>query len=135
MGEAILGRSCEHYTKPPPSIARGVAGEAHSSPPAWPQVFALFADRWSHADSLVKQDMKERVSHLKDELLTYSGDAGKIEEILADRGVSLFRRYADGSAVVELLNQLKSSPRLALQVIFFLYVICYVSTYNSILIN
>ncbi|PHT47329.1 Pentatricopeptide repeat-containing protein [Capsicum baccatum] len=115
MGEAILGRSCEHYTKPPPSIARGVAGEAHSSPPAWPQVFALFADRWSHADSLVKQDMKERVSHLKDELLTYSGDAGKIEEILADRGVSLFRRYADGSAVVELLNQLKSSPRLALQ--------------------
>ncbi|KAK4365179.1 hypothetical protein RND71_016537 [Anisodus tanguticus] len=124
--EAILRKSCEDYRKLSLcyTIARGsantlwvrgLAGGAPSLQPAWPQVFSLFADRWSHADSLVKQDMKERVSHLRDELLAYSGDAEKFEKILADRGVSLFRRYADGSVVVELLQQLKSTPGLALQ--------------------
>ncbi|KAJ8543487.1 hypothetical protein K7X08_006010 [Anisodus acutangulus] len=65
--------------------------------------------------SMMKRDMRERVSHLKDELLAYSDAAEKLEKMLADRGVLLFRRYADGSAVVELLRQLKSSPGLALQ--------------------
>ncbi|XP_016454426.2 pentatricopeptide repeat-containing protein At2g30780 [Nicotiana tabacum] len=124
--EAILQRFSENYRKHSwcYTIARasantlwvrGLAGGAASSQPAWSQVFALFADRWSHADSLVKQDLRERVSHLRDELLACNGDAEKIERILADRGVLLFRRYADGSAVVELLKQLKSSPQLALQ--------------------
>ncbi|MCD7447790.1 hypothetical protein HAX54_034776 [Datura stramonium] len=118
--EAILRRSSENCRK----IARGststfwvrgLAGEALSSQPTWSQVFSLFAGRGSPADSLVKQDMKEKVSSLRDELLPYSADAEKIEKILSDRGVSLFRRYADGSAFSELLKQLSSSPGLALQ--------------------
>ncbi|CAN4104853.1 unnamed protein product [Withania somnifera] len=126
--ESILQKFSEDYTKLSSSCdtiarasfntlwVRGLSGKGPSSePPAWPQLLNLFADRWCHADSLVKQDMRERVSHLRDELLAYSGNAEKIEKILADRGDLLFKRYADGSAVVELLKQLKSSPELALQ--------------------
>ncbi|TMW90090.1 hypothetical protein EJD97_016222 [Solanum chilense] len=119
--EAILQKFSSCYTIGRVSAntlwIRGLASKASSSskPAAWPHVFTLFADRWSPADSLVNQDMREKVSHLKDELLAYSGDAEMFEKILADKGVSLFSRYADGSAVVELLQQLKSSPGLALQ--------------------
>ncbi|XP_055823181.1 pentatricopeptide repeat-containing protein At2g30780-like [Solanum dulcamara] len=94
---------------------RGLAGKVSSSQSAWPKLFTLFADKCYRFDSLVNQDMRKKVSHLKDELLAYSGDAERIEKLLADRGVLFFSSYADGSAVVELLKQLKSSPRLALQ--------------------
>lgn len=125
--EAVLQKFSSCYTIGRGSAntlwIRGLASKPSSSskPAAWPHVFTLFADRRSPADSLVNQDMREKVSHLKDELLAYSGDAEMFEKILADKGVSLFSRYADGSAVVELLQQLKSSPGLAVQVILFLY--------------
>lgn len=74
-------------------------------------------NKWSSPDdSIAKQEQKEKVSVLKDELFKYSGDAENIEKVLEEKGVPLFRSYYDGSAVVELLNQLASSPDLALQV-------------------
>ncbi|KAK6120111.1 hypothetical protein DH2020_046147 [Rehmannia glutinosa] len=79
---------------------------------------SLFSDKWSYnpADTISKQILREKVSRLKDELLTQSEDVEKIEKILEENGVSLFRKYSDGSAVVELLTQLGSFPYLAMEV-------------------
>ncbi|XP_027116282.2 pentatricopeptide repeat-containing protein At2g30780 [Coffea arabica] len=83
----------------------------------WPNIAPLFLNKWrSPGDSTAKQDQRDRVSALKEELLKYSGDAENIERVLEEKGVPLFRTYYDGSAVIELLKQLASSPDLALQI-------------------
>ncbi|KAL3524981.1 hypothetical protein ACH5RR_013353, partial [Cinchona calisaya] len=76
-----------------------------TSQSAWPNIAALFLNKWSVPDdSTVKQDQRQRVSVLKDELFKYSGDAESIETVLEEKGAPLFRTYYDGSAVVELLK-------------------------------
>ncbi|KAI3473894.1 hypothetical protein Pfo_028081 [Paulownia fortunei] len=83
-----------------------------------PDIISLFSDKWSHnsAETISEKKLREKVSKLKDELLTQNEDVEKIEKVLEENGVSLFRRYSDGSAVVELLTQLKSFPYLAMEV-------------------
>lgn len=83
----------------------------------WPNVANLFLEKWSRAeDSIAKKYLIDQVSALKDELLENSYDMENFERVLEEKGVPLFRSYPDGSAVVELLKQLASSPDLALQV-------------------
>ncbi|EYU38120.1 hypothetical protein ABFS82_14G195500 [Erythranthe guttata] len=81
-------------------------------------IVSLFSDKWSRnpAETILKKNLREKVSKLKDELLTQNEDPEKIEKVLEENGVALFRIYSDGSAVVELLFQLKSFPYLAMEV-------------------
>ncbi|KAL6563842.1 hypothetical protein OROGR_002801 [Orobanche gracilis] len=76
----------------------------------------LFSDKFDHSETIAKEKMRENVCQLKDELLDQSEDGEKIEKILEENGVTLFRKYSDGSAVVELLTQLNSFPVLAMEV-------------------
>lgn len=108
--------------------SRNTANQAHlvrdfttqnpeSSVCEWPNIGNLFLDKWSKAeDSIAKKYLVDRVSALKDELLENGHDMEKFERVLEEKGVPLFRRYPNGSAVVELLKQLAASPNLALQV-------------------
>lgn len=83
----------------------------------WPNIGNLFLEKWSKAeDSTAKKYLVDQVSALKDELLENSHDTEKFVSVLEEKGVPLFRRFPNGSAVVELLKQLGSSPNLALQV-------------------
>lgn len=52
--------------------------------------------------------------------LSNSSDPEALAEVLESKAYSLFRDYPDGSASIELLNHLKSSPRTALEVVFYL---------------
>ncbi|GFY98758.1 hypothetical protein Acr_13g0001590 [Actinidia rufa] len=83
-----------------------------------PNVVGLFADKWSHADARAREDLLAKVSKLRDELVSNFDDGDEIARILEANGVSLFDSYSDGSAFVELLKQLCSSPSLALDVFF-----------------
>lgn len=83
----------------------------------WPNISALFLNKWiTTEDSVAKRDQRDRVCTLKDELLDCNGDMAMVVGVLEEKGLPLFRRYYDGSGVVELLKQLDSSPVLALQV-------------------
>ncbi|KAL3517517.1 hypothetical protein ACH5RR_020106 [Cinchona calisaya] len=114
----FLQRRCAHktqarllqeFTSQKPSTTGSQIG--------WPNIASLFLNKWSSPDdSTAKRDQKDKISLLKDELLHCGGDAENIERVLKEKGVPLFRSYKDGSAVVELLVQLASSPDLALQV-------------------
>nr|AYM00831.1 pentatricopeptide repeat protein [Salvia miltiorrhiza] len=61
--------------------------------------------------------LKETVAELKHEILAQEEDVEKIDNILEEKGVALFRRYYDGSAIIELLKQLQSFPSVAMEVL------------------
>ncbi|CAK9135843.1 unnamed protein product [Ilex paraguariensis] len=77
---------------------------------AFPKIIELFADKLS------LEDLRNKVSILRDEVLRNCEESDKIERVLEENGVSLFRSYSDGSASIELLKQLDSWPHLALEV-------------------
>lgn len=52
--------------------------------------------------------------------LSNSSDPEALAAVLESKADSLFRNYPDGSASIELLNHLKSSPRIALEVVFII---------------
>ncbi|KAL0418788.1 UNVERIFIED_CONTAM: Pentatricopeptide repeat-containing protein [Sesamum radiatum] len=84
-----------------------------------PDIISLFSDKWSYntAETISKEILREKVSKLKDEVVGQRDDVEKVEKALDEKGVSLFGRYPDGSAVVELLTQLKPFPDLAMEVL------------------
>lgn len=94
----------------------GIQKQSYQSRFAWPDLSALFVGKFSSDDTLAKSRMKEQVSTLRNELLEVRVDFGKIESVLEEKGVPLFRMYPDGSAVVELLKLLECLPDLAHQV-------------------
>ncbi|CAA0828572.1 Pentatricopeptide repeat-containing protein [Striga hermonthica] len=98
-----------HVTQAPP-INRNLA--------AMESIVSLFSSKWGHspAEVIAREKLREYVSQLKNELLSQSEDVEKIERVLEEDGVALFRKYPDGSAVVELLTQLKSFPDLSMKV-------------------
>ncbi|KAI8522812.1 hypothetical protein RHMOL_Rhmol13G0025700 [Rhododendron molle] len=57
------------------------------------------------------------VSQLKDELLRKNDDRDEIVRVLEDKGGSLFLSDSDGSTLVQLLKQLRSSPTLGIEVL------------------
>ncbi|CAL5433129.1 unnamed protein product [Camellia sinensis] len=83
---------------------------------SFPNIIGLFANKWSCADIRAREDLCVKVSLLRDELLQSVDDADEIVRVLEEKGVSLFKIHSDGSAFVELLNQLRSWPPLAIEV-------------------
>ncbi|KAG5567639.1 hypothetical protein RHGRI_002991 [Rhododendron griersonianum] len=87
---------------------------------SFPNIVGLFADKWSYnPDSRAREDLCTKVSRLRDELLFNADSSDRIVRVLEGLGEPLFRGYSDGSAFVELLKQLRSSPSLALEVFYW----------------
>lgn len=80
---------------------------------------SLFSNKWSDnvTETITRKILREHVCKLKEELLRQNEDVDKIVQVLVEVGVPLFQRYPNGSAVVELFNQLRDFPSLALEVI------------------
>ncbi|XP_065861227.1 pentatricopeptide repeat-containing protein At2g30780-like [Euphorbia lathyris] len=87
-----------------------------NSPTFFSKTIALFADNIAHADSDAREELTKSVSLLREQVIQHADDFDKVIGVLEEKGTSLFRRYRGGSALIELLNQLVSCPRLALQV-------------------
>lgn len=79
----------------------------------------IFANKLScsRPDMISTEYLKDKVAELKEEILAQGEDVEKIEKVLEANGVALFRRYPNGSAIVDLLKQLHSFPSLALEVL------------------
>ncbi|XP_021764614.1 pentatricopeptide repeat-containing protein At2g30780-like [Chenopodium quinoa] len=95
--------SCSSST---PSASTGTGGVLQS----W-----LFTSSDRHISS-AKAKLTHKVSILRDELVKVKDDSEATNELLEQMGVSLFSSYYDGSALVELLGELRDFPYLALQV-------------------
>lgn len=65
-------------------------------------------------------DLVQRVSILKDELLTIGNSKEKFQNVLDQKGQWLFKSYRDGAGILELMDQLFPRHYLALQVSFLL---------------
>lgn len=68
-------------------------------------------------------DLVQRVSILKDELLTIGNSKEKFQSVLDQKGQWLFKSYRDGAGIVELMDQLFPRHYLALQVSFLLFLL------------
>lgn len=79
-------------------------------------MIGLFSDKHSELDLRVREELRGKVSQLRDELVPSGDDSDMVVRVLEEKGESLFRSYSNGSAFVELLKQLSSWPYLALQV-------------------
>ncbi|EOA27096.1 hypothetical protein CARUB_v10023194mg [Capsella rubella] len=62
-------------------------------------------------------DMVQKVSVLKEELLTIGNSKEKFRDVLDQNGQWLFRSYRDGAGIIELMDQLFPRHYLALQVL------------------
>lgn len=94
-------------SSPPPSL---------SSFSLLPNTTDLFSNKLSDYELLVKCIMQRKVRELRHELIQNAEDSDKIVKKLEDSEDWLFRKHPDNSAFVELLKQLNSRPRLALEV-------------------
>lgn len=89
----------------------------------------LFTDKFAPSDSRAREDLRSKVSQLRDELVRNFEEVSdqiytdKIVRVLEEKADSLLRSYSDGCACVELLKQLGSWPHLALEV--FSHIIVY----------
>ncbi|CAH9133784.1 unnamed protein product [Cuscuta epithymum] len=98
------------------AAAQSYCASSSSSQYVWPNIVGLFAGKWSYGDSLIMNDLRDKVSELRDELVMHSGDVEILHKLLEEKGNPLFRKYHDGAAVIELMRQLGSSPQLAIEV-------------------
>ncbi|GAA0143584.1 hypothetical protein LIER_04237 [Lithospermum erythrorhizon] len=81
-------------------------------------IVAVFSGKFTSNDSKANKKLNNKVSILRDELLLGSDDdVERVEKVLEEKGVPLFRMYSDGSAAVQLLHQLYKKPTLALEVL------------------
>nr|POE64767.1 pentatricopeptide repeat-containing protein [Quercus suber] len=90
----------------------------HSSKSTFPtNILSLFVDKLAPSDSPAKEDLRNKVTRLKEELvLSFEDSEDYVFRVLEEKGASLIRSYSDGSAFIELLKQLSSWPHLALEV-------------------
>lgn len=84
-------------------------------------MIGLFSDKHSELDLRAREELRGKVSQLRDELVPSGDDSDMVVRVLEEKGESLFRSYSNGSAFVELLKQLSSWPYLALQVCFWFF--------------
>ncbi|KAL8224458.1 hypothetical protein R6Q57_019933 [Mikania cordata] len=101
-----------------PSTTRWVSTEVSqsSSSKAISDLYGQFADKWTYADIRAKEELIEKVSLFKDKLMKNVNDEYSFENLLEVKGWNLFKLYSDGTAFVELLRLLESSPHLAIKV-------------------
>ncbi|KAJ8622571.1 hypothetical protein MRB53_031100 [Persea americana] len=81
-----------------------------------------FCSDSSHTEKItLRTEKRSSGSYLADLAveLSNSSDPEALAEVLESKAYSLFRDYPDGSASIELLNHLKSSPRTALEVFYW----------------
>ncbi|XP_059625791.1 pentatricopeptide repeat-containing protein At2g30780 [Cornus florida] len=98
-------------------FTREVFARTRSCTATFPNINGLFSDKWNYADIIAaREDLSRKVSHLRDELIQVVDDSDMIFRLLEEKGTSLFRCYSDGSALVELLKQLRSWPELSLEI-------------------
>ncbi|KAH7838229.1 hypothetical protein Vadar_023770 [Vaccinium darrowii] len=83
---------------------------------SYQSIVNLFAHEDSYADTK-PNDIYTKVSKLKHELLRKKENSDEIVRVLEDKGGSLFTGHSDGSTLVYLLKQLRSSPTLAIEVL------------------
>ena len=100
------------------TLIRELCAQTSPSSTAFPTLVSLFADKGSSycADPRAREELRNKVSHLSDELIRSVDDTEEIVRVLEEKGVPLFRSHSDGSAFVELLKQLHSWLPLALEV-------------------
>ncbi|KAJ7972859.1 putative Pentatricopeptide repeat-containing protein [Quillaja saponaria] len=82
----------------------------------WANIVGLFTDKPSYSDFLARENLRQKVTCLRDELVRYAKDSDGFLRILKEKGVHLLQSYSNGSASVELLKQLESWPHLAVEV-------------------
>ncbi|KAJ0053434.1 hypothetical protein Pint_01098 [Pistacia integerrima] len=80
-------------------------------------IISLFSDKLAHLNASAREDLTKNVSSLTVELLQYVADLHRVYGVLEEKGLPLFQNHKDGSAFVELLKQLGSWPKLALEVV------------------
>ncbi|KAL1827397.1 hypothetical protein ACET3Z_005809 [Daucus carota] len=84
----------------------------------FPNIIGLFSDRLSVNEIQAKEDLINKASVLRNELIRVEGSREDlIFRLLDEKGTSWFKCFDDGAAFVELLRQLESYPRCALQVL------------------
>ncbi|KAF3436362.1 hypothetical protein FNV43_RR23454 [Rhamnella rubrinervis] len=104
-----------------PRLSSDIHAHAHSSSSSSSSslpinIIGVFSNKLWHRDLRAKEDLTKKVMLLRDELLLKLGDSDKVITILEEKGNPLFRRYSNGYAFVELLEQLSSWPQFALEV-------------------
>ncbi|KAK9070713.1 hypothetical protein SSX86_011115 [Deinandra increscens subsp. villosa] len=87
-----------------------------SSSKAISDLYGQFADKWTYADVRAKEELIEKVSLFRDELMKNVKDEHSFENLLEVEGWNLFKMYSDGAAFIELLRLLEPSPHLAIKV-------------------
>ncbi|CAB4281465.1 unnamed protein product [Prunus armeniaca] len=87
-----------------------------SSPTSFSSIIGLFSDKPSPQDLRAREDLVHKVTQLRDELVQNIGDCDEFVRVLEEKGSSFFSSYGNGYAVVELMNQLRSWPHLAVEV-------------------
>lgn len=130
--ELLLQRLQRHSSKPktlPPlsvftltkspnhSFTRDLCAPATHT--VFPTLVRLLSETLTYPDARVRKDLSQTVSALRDELLDNVDDLDKVFRVLDEKGLCLFRRHINGYAFVELMKQLGSRPRLALEVATF----------------
>lgn len=130
--ELLLQRLQRHSSKPktlPPlsvftltkspnhSFTRDLCAPATHT--VFPTLVRLLSETLTYPDARVRKDLTQTVSALRDELLENVDDLDKVFRVLDEKGLCLFRRHSNGYAFVELMKQLGSRPRLALEVATF----------------
>lgn len=124
--QRLQGHSSKPKTLPPHSVftltkysnhsfTRGLCASATHT--VFPTLIRLLSETLTLPDTRVRKDLTQTVSALRDELLENVDDLDKVFRVLDEKGLSLFRRHSNGYAFVELMNQLGSRPRLALEVL------------------
>ncbi|MFS7992815.1 putative tetratricopeptide-like helical domain superfamily [Helianthus anomalus] len=98
-----------------PTTTRRVSTESSSSKSIL-DLYGQFANRWAYSDVRSKEEMIEKVSFYRDELIKNVKDENCFENLLEVEGWNLIKMYSDGAAFVELLKLLESSPHLAIKV-------------------
>ncbi|KAL5701523.1 hypothetical protein ACHQM5_026849 [Ranunculus cassubicifolius] len=104
-------RFLKHIPPSPPTTI-------NNSPNDYPTLIKLFTEKKPDFSSLLLNNgyLVSRAKELSEELISIESDSEKIREILDDKAVNLISEYPDGSFFVELLQNLKPFPQLALQV-------------------
>lgn len=103
--------------KTTPSLATALSHHRNlnSVPNAYSDLIPLFTAK---SCSSAKEDLINKASILKNELIRESSDSARVLSILDDNSDTLIQRHPDGSVLLRLMNQLNSNPSLALQVHF-----------------